>query len=128
MKILQSRLILTYVCLGGALLVHNRSLGASPKDSTSPAHRSTTLPEAFLAHTTPGAGAPTPAKLCSAVHHLSFNWRDTVMVPDNWKAPTCQNLANSLGATQYQLGCANSGSFSWGNRQGSLPADNQCGW
>jgi len=104
------------------------SLGTSAKDSTSSVQENINIREAFLAHTTPGEGTTMPVKLCSAVHALSFSWRDTVVVPDNWKAGTCENFAKSLGGSHYQLGCANQSSFSWGNKDGSLPADNQCRW
>jgi hypothetical protein len=124
----QSLIILAYVCLGVAVLIDNGNLGAKPKHSTPPQKESLGIHESFLAHTTRGAGAAKPAKLCSAVHELSFSWRETVTAPDNWTAATCQNFSNSLGGSHYQLGCANTSSFSWGNKDGSLPEDNQCHW
>jgi hypothetical protein len=124
----QSLIVLICGFLGATVLVNSRSLSALPKDRTSPVQKTITVPEAFLPHTTPGAGAPQPLKICSGVHELSFSWRDTIIAPNDWKAATCQNFANSLGASQYQLGCANPSSFSWGGRDGSSPADNKCGW
>jgi hypothetical protein len=122
----QFLIILACVCLWTAVLVHNRNLRASAKDSLEQERYS--IRDGFVAHTTPGVGSPTEVKLCSAVHALSFSWRDTLVVSDNWKAATCQNFANSLGGSHYQLGCGNPRSFSWGDKNGSLPPDNQCGW
>jgi hypothetical protein len=124
----QSLIVLGCVCLGAVVLVNNRSLRAWAKYSTASTQESINIRDSFLAHTTPGAGTTVPVKLCGAVHALSFSWRETVVAPDNWKAATCQNFANSLGGSHYQLGCANPSSFSWGNKDGSLPADNQCRW
>jgi hypothetical protein len=124
----QSLIILACICLGTAVLVNNGSLRAKTTHPTSQQPESHKIHEAFLAHTTRGAGAPIPAKLCSAVHALSFSWRETVLAPDNWTAATCQNFATSLGGSHYQLGCANRSSFSWGNKDGSMPEENQCHW
>lgn len=124
----RSLIVLACGFLGATVLVNSRSLRALPKDRTSAAQKTITVPESFLPHTTPGAGAPQPLKICSGIHSMSFNWRDTIIVPNDWKAATCQNFAHSLGANQYQLGCANPSSFSWGDRDGSSPADNKCGW
>jgi hypothetical protein len=117
-------MILTFVCIGVVGLGYKSSARSSVNDPQKPI----TIPEAYLPHTTAGAGATKPAKICSAVHALSFSWRDSIVVPDDWGKASCQNFAHSLGTTEYQLGCANLGSFSWGNRNGSAPADNQCKW
>jgi len=122
----QSLIILASVYLVAAMLAKNWKLRASATDSTSV--ENFRIHEAFLAHTTPGAGTTMPVKLCSAVHAFSFSWRDTVVAPNNWTAATCKNFANSLGGSHYQLGCANPSSFSWGDKDGSLPADNHCHW
>jgi hypothetical protein len=124
------RSIVVLVCgvLGVTVLLNSRNLNALPKDRTTPVQKTVTVPEAFLPHTTPGVGAPMPLKFCSGVHAMSVRWRDTIIVPNDWKAATCQNFAHSLGANQYQLGCANPSSFSWGDRDGSSPPDNKCGW
>lgn len=119
---------LTCICLGAAVLVNGRSQRASAKDSTQQTNDSVDIREAILPHTTPGTGTATHKKLCSAVHTLNLDWRDTVIVSDDWNAATCKTFAKSLGLTQYQLGCANSNSFSWGDRNGSSPGENQCGW
>ena len=116
------------ICLGVAALIKVTRLRASANDSKSQAGGSVDLGAAFQPHTTPGVGTATPEKLCSAVHPLTFNWRDTVIVPDDWSSETCKTFAKSLGLSQYQLGCANSNSFSWGDRNGSSPADDQCHW
>lgn len=121
-------IILACSCLCAIPLFANRILRASGQNSTSSAEEISNVRAAFLAHTTKGAGTTVPAKLCSAVHAMSFNWRDTIIVPDDWRVATCQNFANSLGGSHYQLGCANPGSFSWGNNEGSLPPENQCHW
>lgn len=117
-------IILTFICIGVGALGYKSSAGGSVNDP----QKHITIPEAYLPHTTAGAGAPKPAKICSAVHALSFSWRDSIVAPDDWGKASCQNFANSLGTTEYQLGCANLGSFSWGNKNGSAPPDNQCKW
>jgi len=122
----QSLLILSCVLLVGAVLVSQLDLPVLGKNPTAPMKKSVSIRDSFMAHTTTSTGVTTPVKLCSGVH--AFSWRQTMLVPDNWKAATCQNFANSIGLTEYQLGCANPNSFSWGNMHGSTPADNQCGW
>jgi len=117
-------MILIFLCAAG--LAKGMRLRAAVRDAQSSAGKSFNIREGFVAHTTPGAGVPMPTKLCSAVY--PFNWRDTVAVPDTWKASSCQNFAHSLGKAQYQLGCANPSSFSWGDANGSIPEDNRCGW
>jgi hypothetical protein len=124
----QSLIILVFICLATVVLINRGNVRAKATHLTPPQDESVKINEAFLAHTTRGAGATVPAKLCSAVHELSFNWRETVVAPDNWNASTCQNFANSLGGTHYQLGCANKSSFSWGNKDGGLPEENECHW
>lgn len=119
-------LILTFfIWIVASFLGDNRGAKGSTQDAQS---QITIREAAFLAHTTPGAGAATPAKLCSAVHALNARWRDTIIAPDNWGRATCQNFANSLGTREYQLGCVNPGSFSWGDNKGSMPQENQCKW
>jgi hypothetical protein len=122
----RSLIILICLTLATAMLVKYISLRASAKDSTAPMRESPAIHESFLAHTTIATGITTPVKLCSSVQ--AFKWRDTMVVPDDWKAGTCQSFANSLGMTEYQLGCANPNSISWGSRNGSTPSENQCGW
>lgn len=117
-------MIFVFVCAAG--LARQVRMRAAVRDSPSSAAKTFNIREGFVAHTTAGAGVSLPTKLCSAVH--PFNVRDTIAVPDTWKAGSCQNFANSLGIGEYQLGCANPGSFSWGNTSGSPPEDNQCGW
>lgn len=117
-------MILTLLCTTG--LVREVRLHAAVKDSQPSAMKSFNLREGFIAHTATGAGVTVPTKICSAVH--PFDWRDTIVVPDTWKSSSCQNFAHSLGVGQYQLGCANTASFSWGDASGSTPEDNQCGW
>lgn len=85
-----------------------------------------TVQDSFKAHTTanPAGGITNPVKLCSAIR----SWRDTIVAPDNWKAGTCENYAASIGASSYQLGCANADSFSWGDMGGGRPPANNCNW
>jgi len=116
------------ICLGAAVMVDDGGQRSLAKDSTLQTNDSDDVREALLPHTTPGTGTATPRKLCSAVHSLNLDWRDTVAVSDDWNAETCKTFARSLGLTQYQLGCANPNSFSWGDRNGSPPGDNRCGW
>jgi hypothetical protein len=120
----ETSIILTFICIGVGGLGYKSSARGSAIDP----QKKITIPEAYLPHTTAGAGATKPAKICSAVHAFSFSWRDSVVAPDDWGKASCQNFANSLGTAEYQLGCANSGSFSWGNKNGSAPTDNQCKW
>jgi hypothetical protein len=120
----ETSIILAFICIGVGGLGYKSSARGSVNDP----QKQITIPEAYLPHTTAGAGATKPAKICSAVHALSFSWRDSIVAPDDWGKASCQNFANSLGTTEYQLGCANLGSFSWGNKNGSVPPDNQCKW
>ena len=85
-----------------------------------------TVKDSFKAHTTanPARGITNPVKLCSGIGA----WRDTVVVPDSWKAGTCQNYAVSIGVNSYQIGCANVDSFSWGNLDGGTPPVDDCKW
>jgi hypothetical protein len=86
-----------------------------------------TQKESVNPHTTASTVAiSTPVKLCSGV--LGGQFRDTITVPDAWKAGTCQAFAYSVGTTAYQLGCANTNSFSWGAIDGGTPNDNSCNW
>jgi hypothetical protein len=32
-------------------------------------------------------------------------WRDNMLVPIGWKAETCKNVGQTVGAWNYQLGC-----------------------
>ena len=128
---LKRSLFLVISCSVGVTLMLTTNPGAAAHNSSTSADQSgeaLSIRQSFLAHTTPGDGVAATAKLCSAVHQLSFNWRDTIIVPDNWQTSTCQTFARSLGGTHYQLGCANPHSFSWGDKEGSLPVDNQCRW
>ena len=85
-----------------------------------------TVKDSFKANTTPNpaGGVPNPVKLCSGVSA----WRDTIVVPDTWKAGTCQSYAESIRSSTYQLGCANVDSFSWGNVGGGKPPADTCNW
>jgi hypothetical protein len=53
--------------------------------------------------------------VCSGVNPGQF--RDSIVVPDNWCASSCQSWATSIGASHYQLGRLNQngsgGVFSW---------------
>lgn len=111
------------VALGGLALFivfarHDFSLAAQGKR---------TVKDSFKAHTTanPAGGITSPVKLCSAI---GAAWRDTLVVPDSWKAGTCQTYAESIRASNYQLGCANADSFSWGDMGGGTPPANNCNW
>jgi hypothetical protein len=113
-------------CLGTLLLLNQRSVSGAAQATKTSALK-TTIKGSFAEHTTAAVVAiTTPVKLCSGV--LAPNWRDTITVPDGWKAGTCQGFATSIGTSAYQLGCANPNSFSWGNMNGGTPPDNQCGW
>jgi hypothetical protein len=86
-----------------------------------------TVKDSFKAHTTanPAGGITNPVKLCSGIGGTS---RDTIVVPDSWKAGTCQSYAESIRGSSYQLGCANADNFSWGDLGGGTPPSNNCNW
>jgi hypothetical protein len=67
----------------------------------------------------------TGSKLCSVI--VGGDWRDTFSVPSGWTRNTCRIFRNSVGAYDYQLGCAFSNGFSWGSGGGGTPSQN-CGW
>lgn len=64
-------------------------------------------------------------KFCSAI--TPGNWRDSVAVPESWKANDCRKWAASVGGTEVQLGCFFKNDFSWGAVGGTTPQVN-CGW
>ncbi|HLP91668.1 MAG TPA: hypothetical protein VK184_24165 [Nostocaceae cyanobacterium] len=64
-------------------------------------------------------------KLCGVV--VRGDWHDSVSVPSGWNSGTCLNFKNSIGGTEYRLGCAFNRSFSWGSPGGGTPRPN-CGW
>jgi len=64
-------------------------------------------------------------KLCSAI--VPGNWRDTILVSNEWKPETCASFGYAIGATQFQLACVFPDSFSWGGVNGGAPEPN-CGW
>lgn len=64
-------------------------------------------------------------KICSGIS--PGNWRDTLEVNDGWTASTCFAWTQSIGASQWQLGCVFDTSFSWGVTNGGAPNPN-CGW
>jgi hypothetical protein len=117
-------------CLLVFLVVNQVGLRVRASQASTSVKKQMTIKESLTAsHTTAAladTGISTSVKLCSGV--LAPNWRDTITVPDSWKAGTCQGFASSIGTSAYQLGCANPDNFSWGNPNGGTPPDNRCNW
>lgn len=64
-------------------------------------------------------------KLCSVI--IPGVFRDSLVVPRNWKPNTCRQFQMDVGAFQYQLGCVFDDAVSWGDVNGGIPKKN-CGW
>jgi hypothetical protein len=64
-------------------------------------------------------------KICSAIS--PNNWRDSIEVNNGWAIAVCRSWTQSVGASQWQLGCVSDTGFSWGATNGGLPSPN-CGW
>ncbi len=104
--------IVIILCSGGALAVRQNRLRAAPQVVNQPP----VAPE----------GIAGPVKICSGI--LNANWRDSITVPNTWNAEACKGFSQSIGTNQYQLGCANRNSISWGAVNGGTPAENACRW
>ena len=78
-----------------------------------------------------GPGAGTMCKLCSGFYPNA--WRDALVVPNTWASSTCRLYAQSVGATQWQLGCIGQNEIHCAAAQGisdtgpAIPNPN-CGW
>jgi hypothetical protein len=70
-------------------------------------------------------GMQTAIKMCSVM--ADGHWRDTIDVPSTFTPEACKGYMQSVGADNYQLGCIQSNSFSWGAINGGTPSPN-CGW
>jgi hypothetical protein len=85
--------------------------------------------DGHLASTTQALTGTT--KVCSAV--VIGAWRDSISVPNSWSIAWCQNWANSISATRYQVGCQfDPPGWSWGSlvsigSAAPTPTSN-CGW
>jgi len=74
------------------------------------------------------AAGPLGMKLCRAVTQGQFS--DTINVPDNWKAGSCQYFSHAEGAHDYVLGCITAdleNSVDWGALSDSN-GPRECGW
>jgi hypothetical protein len=70
-------------------------------------------------------------QVCSVL--VPSNWRDSIVVPDNWTIANCRNLCLAFEATRLQLGCLSNSTVTFGSvtncsNQLSLPPGNVCGW
>jgi hypothetical protein len=66
-------------------------------------------------------------KVCSAIN-TGAPFRDSIEVDDGWSATTCLGWVQSVGGTQWQLGCLSTNGFSWGATNGGIPTNPSCGW
>ncbi|WP_152621151.1 hypothetical protein [Bradyrhizobium japonicum] len=64
-------------------------------------------------------------KLCSA--WVKNTYRDSMIVPQQWKIDTCKKFMVAISANLFQVGCVYEDRIAWGDEGGGVPADN-CGW
>ncbi len=65
-------------------------------------------------------------KVCSV--YQPGVWRDTLVVPQNWTASSCNEFRATTGTSNYQLACLSDTWIYWGAGGAFVPWYNPCGW
>ena len=74
-----------------------------------------------------------PQKVCRVVipgeSDDKWGWSDSITVPPTWTRDICEKFQQSVGAHDYELGCASEKGFAWGRNIGHQPPEeNTCDW